>query len=160
MSAQKGLTLVELLVGLAVLGILVGVVFPGFQQMMARNNLATGANGLVLAISYARAEAVREGGGVVLAATDPSTATDEWGPGWQVSNSDGDLLRVFEGLANDLTADAPADITTMTFTGQGALASGVPMTIEVCLPGVSGVEVNVAATGRPDTDPLTAAECP
>jgi Tfp pilus assembly protein FimT len=128
--------------------------------MMARNNLATGANGLVLAISYARAEAVREGGGVGLAATDPSTSTDEWGPGWQVSNSDGDLLRVFEGLANDLTADAPADVTTMTFTGQGALASGVPVTIDVCLPGVSGVEVNISATGRPDTDPLTAAECP
>ncbi|MDZ7824821.1 MAG: prepilin-type N-terminal cleavage/methylation domain-containing protein [Gammaproteobacteria bacterium] len=61
MRQQQAFTLVELLVALAVMAILVGVVFPGFQTMLARNNVATSANSMILAINYARSEAVREG---------------------------------------------------------------------------------------------------
>ncbi|HSG87854.1 MAG TPA: prepilin-type N-terminal cleavage/methylation domain-containing protein, partial [Pseudomonadales bacterium] len=70
MRHQQGLTLVELLVTLAIMGVLVGVVFPGFQNMVARNGLATSANAMILAVSYARSEAVRDGGGVTLTAID------------------------------------------------------------------------------------------
>ena len=159
MRRQTGLTLVELLVSLAILGVLVGVVFPGFQNIVARNSLATSANGVLVAISYARSEAVREGGGVVLAALDTSDAANEWGPGFEVRSADATVLRIFEPVPGDLTLDSVDDLATLTFTGQGAPIGGAT-SFNLCLAGDSGVQIEIAATGRASTSPLVAADCP
>lgn len=183
MSAQKGLTLIELLVGLAILGILVGVVFPGFQQMLARNNLATSANSVILAASYARAEAVREGGRVRLVARDGDDSDGyggggaDWALGWAVVSvndpavaGDDVLLRIFDPVSD--TLDVASNITWIDFSGQGLVAatapddgSGeplVPATIDVCLADVAadGVRVSVTAVGRASTDTLAVGDCP
>ena len=160
MRQQQAFTLVELLVVLAVMAILVGVVFPGFQGMLARNNLSTSANSMILAINYARSEAVREGGGVTLDAVDPSDDSNEWGPGWEVSSADGTLLRTFEAVGGDLILDSPDDVSSIAFTSQGGVAAGASRTLDLCLPGVSGVQITIAAIGRASTSDLTAAECP
>ena len=160
MRQQQAFTLVELLVALAVMAILVGVVFPGFQTMLARNNLATSANAMIVAINYARSEAVRGGGGVTLDAVDPSDDSNEWGPGWEVSRGDGTVLRTFEAVSDDLTLDSPGDISSITFNSRGAVAAGVSRTLNLCLPGDSGVQITIAAIGRASTSDLSAAECP
>ncbi len=159
MRRQAGITLVELLVTLAVIGIMVGVVFPGFRGLMDRNSLATTANAMVLAVSYARSEALRGGGFVCV------RHRGTWGQGWQVVNSCGVagsevVVRVFEPIPDALTLTASGSITELRFNNQGLLQDGSPRNFTLCLPGDSGVRINVAATGRPNTDGLDAAACP
>ncbi|MDZ7826804.1 MAG: GspH/FimT family pseudopilin [Gammaproteobacteria bacterium] len=78
MGRQSGITLVELLVTMAVIGIMIGVVFPGFRGLMDRNSMTTTANALVLATSYARSEALRGAGLVEV------RARGTWAGGWEV----------------------------------------------------------------------------
>ena len=170
MRKQSGLTLVELLVTLAILAVLLGVAFPGFQGMMARNSMATSANSIILAANLARGEAVRQSGTTTLVALDSSTATNEWGPGWQVlsvaANAPANpcvapnCIRQFEGVGTGLTLDSPANVTFIQFNSRGGLVGGVPLQLDLCNPGVDGVRIRITAVGRVSSDGLTAADCP
>ena len=155
MRRQSGVTLVELLVTLAVIAILVGVVFPGFRGLMDRNSMTTTANALVLAVSFARSEALRGAGTVQVRARGTTPA---WADGWEVVAPNGDVIRVFEPIPNALTLASA--VTQLTFNNQGLLQDGTPRELTLCLPGDSGVRIRVAATGRPDTTALDATDCP
>jgi type IV fimbrial biogenesis protein FimT len=170
MRHQQGLTLIELMITLAILGVLVGVVFPGFQGMVARNNLVTSANSMVLAVNLARGEAVRQSGVTTLVALDNADAADEWGPGWQVLTvaaaapaapcARPNCERQFPAVAGGLTLDSPANLSVVQFTDRGAVVGGVPVLLDLCIPGDSGVRVTISAIGRPSTSDLTAVDCP
>ena len=163
MHRQDGVTLVELLVTLAVIGILVGVVFPGFRGLIDRNGMTTAANSMVLAINYARSEATRGAGDVRVLPRDSSDATNEWGQGWTVERGTGaaaEVLRVFEPIANALAFDGVGGVTELRFNNQGLLADGVGRTLNLCLAGDSGVQVAIAPTGRPSTAELGVGDCP
>lgn len=58
-SSQKGMTLVELVVTLAVVAILASIAAPSLQDMVANNRLLALNNQLVSALNYARGEAVK-----------------------------------------------------------------------------------------------------
>ena len=168
MRHQQGLTLVELMITLAILAILVGVVFPGFQGMVARNNLVTSANSMVLAVNLARGEAVRQGDVTTLIAVNDADAANEWGPGWQVLTTAAAAPaapcvrpaceRQFPAVAAGLTLDGA--ISAVQFTARGGVVGGVPVVLDLCNPGDSGVRVTISAIGRPSTSALTAVECP
>ena len=162
MNKQKGFTLVELLVTLVIMALLVSVAIPGFQGMLARNNLATSANAVLIASNLARGEAVRVGGGTSLVAlpATPVNAANDWGGGWQVLDSDATLLRQFGAPSGVLTLDSPTGVTTVQFTARGALTGGAPVVLNLCEPGVGGVAVTISAVGRASTANLTAAGCP
>ena len=153
MRRQSGVTLVELLVTLAVIAILVGVVFPGFRGLMDRNSMTTTANALVMAVSFARSEALRGAGTVRVRARGTG-----WEDGWEVLAPGGNVVRVFEPIPGALTLAAP--VTELRFNNQGLLEDGTPRELTLCLPGDSGVLITVAATGRPSTSGLDAAACP
>ncbi|SFF66013.1 type IV fimbrial biogenesis protein FimT [Fontimonas thermophila] len=57
--AALGLTLIELVVVIAVAGILLAVAVPGFRQLVTANRLTTAANAIVESLLQARLEAVR-----------------------------------------------------------------------------------------------------
>jgi Tfp pilus assembly protein FimT len=138
--------------------------------MLTRNNMATTANSVLLAVNLARGEAVRQADTTTLVAVDPSDEDDEWGPGWQVLGvaataavspcAAPDCLRRFEGVAGGLTLDSPAGVSALQFNSRGGLVGGVPVVLDLCEAGVAGVRVSVSAVGRASTSDLTAAECP
>lgn len=157
--SQPGFTLAELLVVLAVVGILAGVVLPGFRGLVERNQMTAAANDLVLAVNYARSEAIRRGREVrVVAAAEGSG--NAWPNGWQVRTPDGEVLRQFEPLPGRLTLVGSDNIVELRFNNQGLLMTGEPVWLRLCLPGDSGRRINVAATGRPSTAQLDAGDCP
>jgi type IV fimbrial biogenesis protein FimT len=57
--SQRGVTLIELLVTIAVLAIIATIAVPGFQSMMANNRLASNYNEVLISFYYARSEAVK-----------------------------------------------------------------------------------------------------
>src|ERR1044072_7870933 len=88
---QYGFNVLELMVAVAVLGILLGLGVPSFAQMIRDNRVVADTNELIVALSAARSEAVKRGlPTAVCARTAPTsdvcrTGTDnDWGSGWLV----------------------------------------------------------------------------
>lgn len=76
---SRGFTLVELIVTIAILGIVASIAVPSFREIIVRMNTTDNTNQLVGALNLARAEAVKRGraAGVIANGGD-------WNQGWQV----------------------------------------------------------------------------
>ncbi len=89
---ESGYTLLELMTAVAILGVLLGIAVPGFQEY-TRNSAATAAqNDLVTSITLARSEALLRSRGVaVCASTDSLTCSGstDWSTGWIVFTDGG-----------------------------------------------------------------------
>lgn len=86
MQKQRAFTLVELLVVMAIAAILLMLSAPSLSRMMKSNAMASGVNSFLSDLRFARSEAIRLGGGVVMCRSDapedpsPSCGTGA-GPG-------------------------------------------------------------------------------
>jgi type IV fimbrial biogenesis protein FimT len=69
-----GFTLLELMITLAVVGILLGLAVPNFSEMIRNNRLTSAANDLLRATQVARSEAVKRQTWVVVCSTADSAA--------------------------------------------------------------------------------------
>lgn len=76
MRLQQGFTLIELMVAVAVLGIVVGLAVPGFQSAVNGNRLAGAANELIATMQVARMEAIRRNRRVAVCASANANAGD------------------------------------------------------------------------------------
>lgn len=91
---ERGLTLVELMVVLAVLGLIIAVGLPNFKGVLNSSRLSSTANEFIGGVQVARAEAIRRATRVTLCrSADGATCTagTRW-PGWIVfvdANADG-----------------------------------------------------------------------
>jgi len=63
---QKGFTLIELIVAMAVAGVLLGVAVPSFVQVLKDGRLSSDATCLNLSLFAARSEAVKRSGDVTV----------------------------------------------------------------------------------------------
>ena len=146
---QKGFTLVELVVTIAVLCIVLTIATVSFKDTIWRNQVNTAANDLISAFNYARSEAVTRS--VVVAAcrsenvneTVPSCSTgiSGWETGYIVfvdTNGNGsrdtgeDLLRVFAGPKGNVTMIGDANVANnIRYAATGFLFSGGSGTVEV-----------------------------
>ena len=86
-----GATLIELMIGLAVLALLVGIGVPAFQTMMKNYQIRTTAESLVSGLQTARTEAVRRNTSVrfqLVSSLDADCNPVQSGPHWIVSRND------------------------------------------------------------------------
>ena len=84
---SQGFTLIELMVGLAVMALLMMVAVPSFQSTIASSRVTTVTNDLVGALAVARTEAIRRGVRVTVCASDDGelcATTGDWSQGWVV----------------------------------------------------------------------------
>lgn len=115
---EKGFTIIELVVVVAVFAILAAFAVPSFQNLTEKNRLSAEANRIFSALSYARSEAVRRGGGVSITAANGGFLNG-WCVHLGVSCQGADILRQFE----------PGDVayssaqSNVTFNGRGEMAS-------------------------------------
>lgn len=109
-SRTRGFTLMELMIVLALAGVMIGLAVPSMRQFARNNRLTTAANDMLHAFSLARTEALkRQIGWVTLCATTdpnagPATLTCSYGAmsGWIVfvdANSSGQYDNGEEVLA-------------------------------------------------------------
>ncbi|MET0265794.1 MAG: GspH/FimT family pseudopilin [Duganella sp.] len=78
----RGVTLVELMMVLALAGVLLGVAAPAYQQILRGQQLRAAVNDLVAAIDLTRSHALALGRTVLLAPLDPGGV--DWRAGWIV----------------------------------------------------------------------------
>jgi type IV fimbrial biogenesis protein FimT len=76
---QAGLTLLELMIGLAIVAILITVVTPNVREMLIQNRIVAEINELSGLMQFARATAIDQQATVVLCpSSDFSTCTSNW----------------------------------------------------------------------------------
>ncbi len=80
MRTQTGFTLIELMVVLAIFGIVAGFGVPQISRIIQNNRLVASLNSLSAHLSYARSEAVKRSSSVSVAPLNPPN----WIFGWQV----------------------------------------------------------------------------
>lgn len=128
---MAGFTLLELMVVLAMAGIIAAIGIPSFSSMITTNQLADITNELTLALKRARAEAIASGRDVIVCSSINSSGCSEaagnWSKGWVVMvdrNQNGDFLESEPGellwvKTIDVDASARIQITPGPFTALG-----------------------------------------
>jgi type IV fimbrial biogenesis protein FimT len=161
-DAQRGFTLIELMVVVAVLAIVATVAVPSFQNVIENNRLATQTNRFVSTISFARSEAVRLGDDVSLTAN-----AGGFGNGWCVhlgtecnDTDPNEVLRQFQ--SGDVAYSATG--AQLTFNARGELDpddAGFQINIDPleCESSEAGKrrEITISLAGRPSSEP---GDCP
>lgn len=150
---NKGFTLYELMITLAVGAVIVSFGVPGFSSMVQNNRAVTHSNDLITALNLGRSEATRRGVAIqVCSSTNGATCSGstDWSTGWIVRRPGGDVLRTWperSGGAGVLTAN----VSQFQFQGRGALASAPLPVLQVRLPdcsGDQGRDISVNLAGR------------
>ena len=164
-AAAAGFTLVELLVALAIGGVLLAIAAPAYGDWVAAYQLRNHAEQLAASMRLARSEALRRGHRVNLCpAADARRCgqADGWDGGWLVfvdANRDGRIdddepvLRVLHAPVPDIRVQANRPLASyVSFTSLGSarlLNGGLQMgTFTLCRPGQHALKVVLANSGR------------
>ncbi len=106
MKKHNGFTLIELMITLAIVGILLLVGLPSLKSTMQGNQLVAATNELLSALHVARSEAIKLNSRVSVCATAGTTtcAGSDWSQGWVVfvdgaAPTPGDLVHTGAGCA-------------------------------------------------------------
>ena len=143
MQKQRGFTLIELLLVLTIAAILTALAAPSFGRLIKSNTISGGVNTFMGDLRFARSEAIRLGGPVVVCRSDAPEATipgcgpttsalnRNWSSGWIVFQ--------------DLNSDGVRDATDPVLRVQAALR-----TIDAIVEGgtVSNGVLRFTTTGR------------
>jgi type IV fimbrial biogenesis protein FimT len=138
MSKQRGFTLVELLVVVAIVAILLSIGVPSYRYITNSYRMSSEVNGLLGDLMYARSEAIKEGQFVTVCVTvngKTCSGNTSWDRGWLIfSNPNngpqppGPILRTqqpFTGTAPDsFTADNGVSAVTYNREGFATTAAG------------------------------------
>jgi type IV fimbrial biogenesis protein FimT len=116
MSASSGFTLIELVITIAVLGIVMTIAAPSFVDLISSNRLKSAAFDLVVSLNYARSEAIKRNADATV-----TPAAGGWSGGWSVQ-AGGQTFKVFEapsGIQINPAADGVAWTDPVTFKRNG-----------------------------------------
>lgn len=117
-NTQKGVTLIELMIGIAIMAILLAVGLPGFKVWMLNTQIRTATESMQNGLQLARAEAVRR--------NEQVNFILGTGTSWTVSTVAGTAIQSrpsSEGSVNVTVTVTPAGATTATFNALGRLAN-------------------------------------
>lgn len=168
---QRGFSAIELLITIAVVGILVSLAAPSFTELRVSAIERGALSELRLALAYARSEAGKRNQHVAVCATADQvtclTAGTNWGGGWLVYvdvNRNGlmdtttePMLRVTPALAKPMVLYGTNGLETqLRFTGYGnRLGSGGLILCRESLDPGPATLIDINSTGR---DSLSAVE--
>ncbi len=147
---NRGLTLLELMIVLAIAGILIATAAPSFSTSIQNTRMVTQINGLHASISLARSEAIKRNENVtVCRSSDGTSCAGNWQDGWIVFvdfdvdgsvDDDGDetecevnedcILRVYGLLSGSNTLTFSQ--ANIIFGTNGIASSGATGTFTLC----------------------------
>jgi type IV fimbrial biogenesis protein FimT len=124
---HAGFTLVELVVTLAVAGVLIGIAVPSYSRMIAANRLSTATNSFVASLNSARMEAVRRNRPTQFCSNSATkNSNDTLGAACGTAggaafalNSDGSTTKLQSAPMMPNSVTVAAGITALRYSGQG-----------------------------------------
>ena len=144
---QNGITLVEMLTVMAIIGVLLAIGIPSYRYATNSNRISAEVNALFSDMQFARADAIREGKNVVVCiSTDGNTclggAGTAWNRGWIVCSDPNStntcagapaqaVWRYQSGFTSTDTFNADQNTSAVSFNREGfaALANIVTVTL-------------------------------
>lgn len=144
-----GFTIIELMVTLVVLGILVTVAIPSFNDLILSSRIKGAASDVYGALSLARSEAIKRNANITIA-----PISGQWTNGWQVMF--GLTVLATHGPVTKVRVDCPSGTActqTLTYGRNGRLSSGtITLAVDLVSPStprrVPMRCVNVDVSGR------------
>ena len=141
-NRNKGFTLVELMITLAIAAILMALAVPSFNSTIKNNRISTQASELITSLNYVRSEAIKRGADVTIGRADVN-----WENGWIITTGITTLRNhaAFEGT-NTLEGTAIA----VTYRGTGRTTDTNDITFTLCddRENSTGRLIEISLTGR------------
>jgi type IV fimbrial biogenesis protein FimT len=165
-GAQSAFTLIELMIGIGILGLLLAIAVPSFNSVMRTNKVAAQVNSVVSALVTARAEATKRGIPVSVCAADntglacSSTTESNWANGWviftdrvstQGSVDTGDEVITHSGAIGDGMSLVTNSVGFVRFGRDGSPTNGTTFALNLKHSACQGKEkrsITVDVTGR------------
>ncbi len=146
--SQRGFNIIELMVVVGLIGVLLMVGMPSFQNYTQNAQTRTGAEGVLAGLQVAKSEAIRRNVTVQMKLLNSTT-------GWRVnlgSDPDGVPLQSREhdeGSTNAVLVVAPSDASTVTFSGLGRVTTNADATPPLTTINVDNPTIPNASDRRP-----------
>lgn len=160
---QRGFTLLELMITIAVLAILMSTAIPAMRTTIQNNRMSGISNELVTALQLARSEAIKRSAPVsVCASSDQASCTGGWEDGWivfldgsaigQNSATVSEILQVWGSMGGSVSNDGD-DPDFIRYIPNGAVdrAADFPVVFKLEIPNCRGDnnrDIEVVRTGR------------
>ena len=156
-AVQRGFTLIELVVTLAIVAILAALAVPSFSSIALSSKLNSISSGFVASAQLARSEAIKRNRQVTLGAV-----SGDWKNGWVVQEG-ATVIQTQAALPNGylMSDQSGGGATTITFQPTGVGATQVEVVVCRATPTVGEQKrtITISATGRPDVKKGSATSC-
>jgi type IV fimbrial biogenesis protein FimT len=145
--SNKGFTLIELMVAVAVVGIVLAFALPSYDILVKNNCLTTSTNSLVSGLQMARSEAtkLRQNVSIIAKAGD-------WSTGWRVQDPLANVLNDVDLTCGATTITEVSADMTLVYQPTGFI--DLPAVFNVCddRTGEIGRQITINMVGRPNTN--------
>lgn len=163
---NKGFTMIELLIGLAIAGILAAMAMPSFQTLIKDNRLKTKASEMVGHLQLARSEAAKQKVRVTICTSNDGatcTAGTAWDKGWIVwTEKDGvagidvgsEILKTGSESNQVLVINSGTDTMDYLPDGTAIIPGGGAIQFTFCDDRTAerGRQITIALTGRAESE--------
>lgn len=157
--SSNGFTLLELLIVIAIAGILASMALPSLRSLLLNQRVRAGTEELHASISLARSEAAMRGLSDTISVVPTDTSvTKDWAKGWTVTATTAGILKTFQAKKNiQITGPNSA----LTYRMDGRLTTLTQQVFTVTASGATETKcVIVRPSGQPIVRTVTNGVCP
>jgi type IV fimbrial biogenesis protein FimT len=144
---SQGFTLIELMIGITIVGVVVAMALPSYNNTVKNTCMTTNTNTLISSIQMARSEATKLRQDISIV-----SKSGNWGTGWTVQDESAVILNDVDLTCGSTTIEEQGSDATLVYESTGFIDE--PAVFDVCddRTGETGRQITINLVGRPSTN--------